>query len=780
MSSDVMLATISPSGMPPRSVIQDGQSAHEVKRRLITADIGRSRQRVVLKQNYDGHPPYDPAELKKRNLADMSNTNMKRMKALTDTQVDSYLDNQFETVDQATAVIEFGTGTKGHDFSQIITDEFNRTITRWKGNYSVSAKSNFNRVFYGYGTQYFEDDINWRPIAADAGQILVDKDADTDLHNLDILCIRRTWRLHQLYRMIQNPSKSEKLGWNVDATRKAIIVAASNHQELNYTTQLWETWNNRLKGNDIYMSYVSPGAVCYDLLTKEYDGTISRRLLTENDSGDVLFTKYNVAKEFREVVCPFFLSQQESLWHSIRGLGAQLYNVLKQLDKVDNRIFDMTMIGGSLVIQPQTAAAYDKLNALQLGPVTVLPPGTNYINTAFPNLSQGGIVTHNMLMQALSQTSGEYMAAAQSTQTGEAPTATQNNNDLAMMGRLSSSQNNQFFNELDNRCLQMFKRLSNPNLPDPSTPRGKSEWCREARDFQKRCRDRGVPMGALQEPYLQSVTANRAMGHGSAQARSQQANELLNLLPLVPNQQSRELVIKDAFTAKFGSTASKRYFPAVPGRELREDAKTAQLENAGMESGYSFDVMDYENAVTHLDIHLPLLQQTTQSLTQASGQEGQAPNMGAIGKVYGLLAVALPHCNAHLQTIAGDRTQKDYVNSAVNVLRQLNSTASHLQFQLKTAASAQQRAAIAESMQQTQDAAKLQLDSQKLALAARKQAHKEQVDGVKLQLDIAKTKQELVAGRQNLHLNDLGASLDVLNSSIPQPQSQQSVPTNGL
>lgn len=768
-----MLQTISPSGAPPRSVIADGQSAHEVKRRIITADIGRSRQRAVLKQQYDGHAPRDPAELKKRGLADMSNTNMKRSKALVDTQVDSYLDNQFETADQCAVIIEYGSGTKGHDFSQRVTDNYNRTLGRWRGNYSVSGKSNFNRVFYGYGPQYFEDDLNWRPIAADAGQVLVDKDADTNLENLDILCVRRTWRLHQLYRMIQDPARATKLGWDVDATRKAIILAATNHSEMTYTTRLWETWNNRLKGNDIYMSYISPGAVCYDLLTKEYNGTISRRLLTESDSAEVLFTKYNVGKDFRDIILPFFLSEQESLWHSIRGLGAQLYNVIRQLDLVDNRIFDMTMIGGSLVIQPQTAAAYDKLNAMQLGPVTVLPPGVNYVNTAFPSISTGSIVTHNMLMQTLSQTSGEYMANQQATQAGEAPTATQNNNDLQMMARLSSSQNNQFFTELDNRALQMFKRLANPNLPDPSTPRGKSEWCREARDFQRRCLEDGVPLAALQEPYLQSVTANRALGHGSAQARKQQADELLNFLPLIPNQQARNLIIKDACTGKFGSNLTQRYFPAIPGRELREDAKTAQLENGGFQDGHTFDVMDYENAVTHLDIHMPLLQQVTQSLVQASGQQGQAPDMAAIGKVYGLLAVALPHCSAHLQTIAPDPTQKQYVEATVNALRQLNGTATHLQFQLKTAASAQQRAAIAQSSQQTADAAKLQLDSQKLQLATRKQLHKEQVDNVKLQIDIARTKSDLVSGKQALNLNALNAHLDVIDAQNNQIAAQQ-------
>ncbi len=202
-------------------------------------------------------------------------------------------------------------------------------------------------------------------------------------------------------------------------------------------------------------------------------------------------------------------------------------------------------------------------------------------------------------------------------------------------------------------------------------------------------------------------------------------------------------MIKDAFTGIFGSKTARRYFPAIPGVQLRSDAKTAELENGGMQDGHTYDVMDNENAVTHLGIHMPLLMGAAQSLAQASGGQGQAPDMAAIGKVYGLLAVGLPHCSAHLQTIASDPTQKQIVQVVVNALRKLDSTATHLQFQLKTAATAAQRSAVLNSQQQTESAAKMQLDAAKLALAGRKQAHKESVDGIKLAIDLKKATNDL-------------------------------------
>lgn len=754
------------TGAAPRSVIADGTSAHAIKRRLIDADIPRSRQRAVIKAMYDGHPPFDPSKLRNLGQGDRSNINFKRAKAMTDQQADSYLDLQFETPDFCTVATEVGiSSTRSHDFSQILTDEFNRLIRRWKGFYDVMAKSNFNRVYYGAGPVYF-DSASWRPLAADAGQVFVDKNADTDISKVDVLQFKRIWRLHELYRKIEDPAIARRMGWDVLATRKAIVRAANNNEQgKKYNNQIWEELNNRIKSNDIYFSYVSPGCIAYDLLTVEYDRTISQRTLTDWDSPDVLCTKMKVAKEFKELVCPFFLSKQESLWHQIRGLGAQFYNVLRSLDQIDNQILDMTLIGGSLVIQPATAAAYDKLNTIRLGPVTVLPPNVELKPVQFPNLSQGGIITHNMLMATLSQTTGEFQASTESTNPGEAPTATQVNANLATLARLSSSQQNQFYNELDNCYLQMFKRAASMNLPDASSLAGKSEWCREARLFQKRCLDRGVPLSAMQEPYLQAVTSTRALGHGSPAMRAQQANDLVSMLPLVPNQQARTLIIKDVFTAKFGSQVTHRYFPAIPGRQLREDAKTAELENGGMQDGHPYDVMDFEDAVTHLGIHLPLMAQTAQSLTQAQGAQGQAPDMGAIAKVYGFLAIALPHCSAHLQTIAGDPTQKGFVQQAVNLMRQLNSTATHLQYQLKTAASAAQRASVQQSTEQVANAQKMQLESGHLALATRKQAHKEKMDTVDMALKIAQA-------QKDLHLDTIDASIALANAQAGLQQSQ--------
>lgn len=765
------LATLTDEGQPPRSVIATPEAAHAMKRQLITADIGRSRQRAVLKQNYDGHPPFDPAELKRRGLQDMTNVNFKRLKALTDTNVDSYMDAQFEVPDMVNVTIEYGEGVQGHDFSQIVTDEYNTTLRRWRQFYSVMNKSNFNRVFYGSGMLYFEDDTCWRPQPAETGQVLVDKDADTNLDNLDIVAIRRSWRFYQLWRAIEDEEAATALGWNVEAVKTAIIRASENNNNLTYSIKLWEVWLNRIKGNDLYLSYVSPGVELYDLIVKEFDGSLSRRILTDYDSDEVLYEAKDVGDHFNQVICPFFLTEQESLWHSIRGYAAQLYNILKVLDKIDGRILDMTFIGASLVIQPKTEMAKDKLNTLNLGPVTVLPAGVDYTPTSFPNLSQGPIITHNMLMQTYQQTSGEYQASMQHTQTGEAMTATQNNNDLETLARLSSSLFNHFFNNLDILLTEMFRRLTNPNLPDPSTPRGKSDWCREARRFQKRCLNRGVPAGALREPYLASVVAVRAMGHGSTSSRNQKANELLSLLGLMQNPQARDLAVKDIFTAKFGTAASKRYFPAVPGKLLVDTAKVAELENAGMKTGNSFDVMPYEDAVTHLGIHMPMLMQATQDLAQSNGADGKGPNIQTLQQIYSLLAVGLPHCSAHLATIAKDPTQKEVVDAVVNALRKLDSTAQHLQFQLKAAATAQQRAAIAASTQQTADAAKLQIEAAKLQLANRKQVHKESTDNIKLAIQLKKV-------THDMDLQKIQTAIDLSQAmNQNQQQVQSTVPT---
>lgn len=761
--SEPQLATLNEDGSAPRSVIKDGTSAHSIKRQLINADIPRNRQRATLKAMYDGHPPYDPKKLTNMGQGDRSNVNYKRCAAMVQQQSDSYLDAQFEVPLLAQVPINWGVSGQGYDFGLKASIHFDSIVRDWKGYYDVCAKSNFNRCFYGVGPRYYEDKENWHPFAADAGQVYVDKDADTDVTRLDLIMIKKLWRFHELYRKIEDPQVAEKLGWNVQAVRTAIVRASNTNQtEQNLLT--WEKLNEQIKGNDLYWTYESPPIRCYDQLAVEFDGTISRRVLTDWDTTDALYECPNVAQSLRKVIHPFFLSKQESLWHSVRGSGALFYNVLRQLDLCDNQIVDMTLIGGSLVLQPTTAAAYDKLNTVRLGPVTVIPPNVNYIPTAFPNLSQGAIITHNMLMSTLQQTSGEYQARGDSTDAGEKPSATQTMVDLNMMARLSSQQYNQWYNELDNEYEEMFTRMANPNLPDADSVRGRQEWCMQAREFQRRCLEDGIPLSALQKPYRQNVKACRSVGQGSSAMKQQQANELLQMLPTAPSQQAREVMLKDIYTAKFGVEVASRYFPALPSIQLRSDAKTAALENNDFLSGQTVPVMDYENAVVHLNIHMPPLMQAAQQVQQQSGQNGK-PNLQAAGQVYSQLAAALPHCSAHVQSIASDPTQKDFVQQNVNALRQLQSIATQLQQQLGAAATAQQQLQLKQAQTQTKDAQEMQLKAQALSLKQAQFNHKVQIDNAKIAIEATRT-------GHDMKLDNLDALLN-LHTTLNPPQPAQ-------
>lgn len=767
------------NGVAPRTVIADGQSAHAIKRRLIAADLTRNKQRTTLKAMYDGHPPYNPRELADRGQGDRSNVNMKRAKALTDQVSDSYLDMQFETPTFADVTIEYGlTNTKGVYFSRWATDEFNRTLDRWRGFYDVMAKSNFNRCYFGSGPLYFENRLNWRPFSAQTGQIFVDKDAPTDITKVDIVLLKRMWPLHEIWRYVEKKDVAEKMGWNVPAVLDAMERAQMENQATQKSAFDFEWFLQSMKSNDIYWSYVSPQLMTYEMLTVEYDQSVSLRLMTDWDSKEVLYTCYNVADRMERMVFPFFLTKQEGVWHEVRGYGAQLYNVLKALDLIDNQILDMTIISGTLVIKPQTAAAYDKLNMVRLGPITVIPPGVDYVNATWPNLSSGGIITHNMLMQTLQQTTSEYQPRGDATQQGEAPTATQVNADLNSMARMGASQINQFYNELDGLYMEMFRRLANPNLPDKNSYLGKQTWCVEARDFQERCARRGIPLKALQEPYLQSVKATRSIGNGSQAQKSAKANELTQMLPLIQNRDARNLIVRDIFSAKFGNKLTTRYFPTETSIALRSDTKTAELENAGMKAGNQFDVLDHEDAVIHLNIHLPLMGQMAQSTQPQQGQmvaSPQAENMQNVQQVFSFLAIALPHCAQHLQVISSDPTEAQNVKMFGQAMQQISKIAQQLALKLRNAASAAQKQAIAQAQQQTAEAMHMQVEAAKLQLATRKQSHKEQIDAAKLQLSIAKTKQDMVKGNQDMHLNDLTAALQIQNAAIQnQPEAASS------
>lgn len=723
--------TLDKRGNPPETVIKDAPAAQGLAAQIMLDDQPRSYIRSVYKNLYDGGKPFDDDLLKKEGQQNRTNISMRRAKAITDSNVDSYWDARREVPRRADIKIQYGSTWESQEASEIVSQEFDTLIKRWTGYYSLCAKSDFNRVYYGAGPQFFENADTWRPKAAAFGDIYTGANASTDMEELPFFFGRKEYYVGDLYQFIKDPEVAKKFGWNIKAVKKAIELAPN---KTNKRYNNWESLEQDLKNNSLYLGYVDNYTVpVIQIHVKEFDGKISRKLICEwKDIDEYLCEPTGQYKKFYDFINPYFLNQSECQWHGIRGLGSQFFSVLRMLDIIGCQLCDLTCIASSLVLIPKTEGDLRKLMAVQLGPVTVLPPGITVQQTQFPNLQTGGMVTHQMLLETLHNTTGSYAQRA-TTPSGQARTAAEIQSEIANAAKLSMSQQTQFYTQEDIMLHQMYKRAMNFNI------RKDLEYGQEAERFQKRILARGVPKAALALCYLDSVAAVRASGAGSPAMRMMLGGQKMQALGLITDPTRLEMAKREAWADQFGYDSAARYFPIQQPLTSQQDYADAEKESALMKMGSKLNVFPYQNAVIHLTVHIPPLFAAHQAVQQGQGDLQQA---------YQEYATTMPHIQAHLAGIAFDPSQKSAVKEFNQAFAQLMRNAQQIEQQLGDQVQAQQE----EQMRQVEEQQKALQQAEnepdpvklmKLQLDFQKFNEKKFVDRSRLALDASKQAQEM-------------------------------------
>lgn len=747
-----MLQTLSPDGQVPKGVVSDGYAAHAIKNRLIIDDMGRSIKRSKLKHLINGGAPFDEATRRKQGREQEPNVNFMRAYSMAQEKVDSYWDLMTETIRHFDVGIEWGSIWQSEDASEIVSTEFQRLISRWHGFHDLNAQSDFNRVYFGCGLQYFPDNLTWQPRAADAGDFFIPKSTTTRLEDLQVIMFRRRYTASQLYSKIADPEKAAQVGWNVKAVRKAISEASQQEPQFQ-TWQSWEEMERMIKAHDLYMSTcICPTISTMHLLSQEFDGSITLQIVTElNDNTELLYEKKKWSESFNRVINPFFISKQDGYWHAVNGLGAQFFNVLSLLDRLDNHMVWMTMIGSSLVIQPQTANDFEKLNMVSLGGVTVLPPGVNLQTTAFPNLSTNSLATRSVLQQTLQNTTGAFLVRSEDINSNQ-QTATEVATRISQLAKVSGSQQNQWSTAWSQWSYQMFRRATNPNL----NPDSCHEWEREACCFQKRLREKleeiGVPYAATQENYLQYVRHVRSTGNGSPAMRMMQAQQFIPMIPMITNPAAQERAKKDVISWTLGYKTAERYFPDNLPKQETNEMWQAMIENTTLNGGTAIPVMDGQNPQIHAGVHLAEI--SKQAIAYTQQQLDQQVFLQA-------LTGHLPHIGQHLQLMQNDPTTRQQFDVFAQQFAELNRLATAVEQRVGESIQAQQQQALKMAQEQQQamqinpiEVARLQLDTQK-------QEHREQMDKAKLAMKVPEQ-------RQKAAIADVNTALAIKNSANQQ------------
>ncbi len=762
VESLLSMQTLSDTGQPPKSRIKDASDASQIADVIIYAGWDRSRLDAQKKGMFDGNPPYSSQRLKMEAQAWRANVNFLEGKAASAAALVPYYDLFAGAKYYAQVRTNQGNEDDKEYYSEVITEEFDRMLKRYRG-FDFNMQQMFtDLVRYGRGLLMWGDTTDWQFKCVPQQKAHVPNGTDAYAENLDVLVIRQQYRVHELYAYIEDPDLARTIGWDVEGTTQAIINAMPEIQSDSSTQYDYFWLQQRIKDHDLYEGVRSSTISVRHLLVREFSGKVSHFIIEEykgepkrsaraNFNGNqdplprkFLYSSIDRFEEFSNCVAVFFLETSDGSWNGAQGLGHDIYSAMSLKDRVKCSAVDSMFIRTGINLQAQNANSAQKANLVRFGPLNIIPPGFTVQQATIMADTQDPIAVDRYLDEVVSNNTGIFRQR-QEKYTGNPRTATEVQAAMQSQAVLSNSLVTRFYSGLDRVYAEIYRRCSDPNLSEFDSNPG----VKMALEFQRRCQNRGVPMKAVLD--VDSVEAYRNAGNGSLMLRQQNIYSTLRFYPMLPEDGKRNF-LNFALASINGQSMAELFNPRRSQKPLpNDDQAMAMLENAAIKQGAPVQWTPSQNNVIHAQTHLQAAAQAAASLQQGGDPHEVAAFIEGIG----------PHVAIHLSKIEEDPNRKqefevlnDQFEQLTRLHDQLIKQVQQLDQQRQQQMAAQQKA---QAIQQGTDptvqikAAQAQSDSQLKAQKA------QQGMGIKQQSHQQKTLQ----AKQDMAISDAKAAADI-------------------
>ncbi len=750
-SLDVLnLKKPSKSGIP-KERLSDPSKASALVQALIYANRERAQVDAHVKGMLDGNAPFSYAELRSKGQGQRTNVNFREGEAMLGDAMTPFYDLFAESDSYAKIEVDEQDTNKRTEWSRIVTEEFDALMKEWAGfDWNMQAIL-FDMVGYGKGFAMWPDKTCWQFKGVRQSRVLVPDQTPSDIDQLELLVVRQSCTVSELYNSIRDTDRAKSIGWDTGATLEA-CGRAMPESTANQTMD-WELVQQELRNHDLYQMTRSSVVKIAHVFVKEFNNKVTHLIIEELDgrsdsnkpSGVFLYKKIGRFDSFRQVVSPLFYDIGDGTWHSIKGLMIKLYPFIEIKNRLNCSVVDNAFINMSVLVRPTTSQAATNAAIMHLGPLSVLPPNVEIQQWGLTGRMEEGLAVESALTRKLESNLGQYRKPLLKEQ-GNPATATQVTYDAAKEAALGKGAVNRFYVQLDSLFEQTFKRAANPNLTEDY-----GQNC-AAMEFQRRCEDRGVPKVKLQKPRF--IRASRNIGNGSIFLRQQTVMQTAQFVPMM-NEAGRQAWLDDAISVMAGTEAVSRWNPKQGlSNELQNQQSLAMIENGVMNAGAPVKWTNTQNNAVHLATHLKAAGDAVNSLNPQNNGGGGDP-----GQVIGFLNTAGPHIALHLQQLKADPTQKKVFDFFSQQFEELAKVTEALKQRMQQA-----------MMQQKQQAVKMQQRQQQTMndaqLAQFETMHKAKLADAKAQSDMQRKDRKT---EQQLSISDATAASGI---AIRQQEAQ--------
>jgi hypothetical protein len=283
---------------------------------------------------------------------------------------------------------------------------------------------------------------------------------------------------------------------------------------------------------------------------------------------------------------------------------------------------------------------------------------------------------------------------------------------------------NLFYTPWQKFLKEVFRRMMNKNYGEYESGH------QEVKQFHERLKTRKIDVKSL-KPDLLDVEPVRAVGYGSPAQRLQAFNEFLQISGGF-DEVGRQNLLRDRVAARVGYSNVDRYVPPPNSQKLRPtlDAKMANLENSAMSNGKPIPVSPDDLHGEHCRVHFSDVAQSLQMIEQNQ----QVDEMETLR----YFSAQLPHCGAHLQFLAKDKSKEREVGQYLKILNLMREFVENTGRKIQAAQ--EQSAANGQSGQVSVDQQKIQFEAMKAQNAMAIAQAKAQTDR---EIRMAKAQQEM-------------------------------------
>ena len=646
------LSALDKKGKPVETRLKDVASATSIFNTLLKADEKSSINRARIDAMFDGAAPYSRNNLVTSGQSLKTNLNFGEAQRLLDIALSAYVDlySSLECFVEVKGTT--GEASEIAPLEKITADEITYLLRSWPEFHSAYLRLCTTFIKHGVSVAYFDTPDDWRFRVGGFADMLIPRQTPASESCIDVAIGRRQYLLHELHGFIRNEKAAAKVGWDVEEVKRVIMANSTtqgrSRQRVGSSVGDYETLQQQLKNNDIYTGIQNPTVGILHFWIQEMDGSISHYMAAEDKPKEFLYKKTSRYESAEQAYIMFTYGVgSNGTYHSIRGLGQRIFSHIQTSNRLRCQQIDGAMLASAVMIQPENQRSLDELQFTYYGAYAVMSPNVKIVEKAIPNLGTAVQPALQDLSQQLALNT-DTVSTYGSQQSSPYRNQMQVVSDMDVTTRLSGASLNLFYSSWNRLLKEVVRRIVKGNGRDPAV-----------KEFYERCAKRGIPADFIKNLDVGRTRAVRAIGNGSYANRMVALKELQGISGQFDDVGRRNLT-RDIVSTRVGHDLADRYVPADVQKRPTVDVKIAFFENEQLQEGKPVPVIANELHGTHLEVHVPILNQMIEGLNS-----GEVDPMQALP----MLQAFYQHISETAQYAAGDPALEGLVGQTKQVLQ---------------------------------------------------------------------------------------------------------------